>query len=439
MSPELTVLVIGCLALVLLFLGIHIGLALAIMGFLGITVVTGGFGAAFGVLRTLPYYTVSSLAFVILPLFIFMGLLSFHGGITAQAYETIYKWVGRLPGSLSIATTWGCVAFGATSGSTIAASTLFTKVSLPEMRKTGYDVNFACGGIATASIIAMLIPPSIYFVIYAMITEVSVARLLMGGLIPGVILAFALSLGTLILAVRTPRLAPRSAISLPWKEKLSSLIGIWPITLLAIIIIGGIYTGVFTPTEAAAVGAFFAFVISLGYRRLTWGKLLDSLVETVQITAMMALILIGSMMFARFLAVSGLTARLGEAIIAMQLSPVVFIIILMILYILLGFFMDEVSAMAITLPIFFPIIQEMGIHPIWSGVVLVSAMVTGMITPPFGIAVFAVKAAAGPDVTIGGIFRGCFPYYIMVLITLAILVAFPQISTFLPNTMMGGG
>lgn len=438
MSPELITLVIGVLALALLLLGIHIGLALSITGFLGIVMITGGFSAAVGVLRTLPFHTISSLAFVILPLFIFMGLLTFHGGITAQAYQTLYKWIGRLPGSLSIATTWGCVVFGATSGSTIAAATLFTKVSLPEMKKIGYGINFACGGIATAAIIAMLIPPSIYFVIYALLTEVSVARLLMGGLIPGVILAIALSLGILILATRNPELAPSSTISVPWREKLSSLRGIWPVTLLALIIVGGIYTGVFTPTEAAAVGAFSAFVICLGYRRLTWEKLRDSLVETVGITAMMGLILIGSMVFARFLAVSGLTAKLGEAIIALQLAPLTFIIILMLLYILLGCFMDEVSAMAITLPVFFPVIQEMGIHPIWSGVVLVSAMVTGMITPPFGIAVFAVKAAAGPDVTVGGIFKGCLPYYIMVLVTLAILVAFPELSLFLPNTMMGG-
>jgi len=438
MGPDIVALVICGLALVLLFLGVHIGLALAITGAIGILLVTGSIPAGIGIVRTSPFFTATGYAFAVLPLFILMGLFTFHGGISGQAYEAVYKLIGKLPGSLSIATAWACVAFGATSGSTIAAATLFTKVGWPEMKKSGYEASFACGGIATAAIIAMLIPPSIYFVIYAMLTEISVAKLLMGGFVPGLILASVLSLGILLVALRNPRLAPGLTTPVSWREKLVSIVKAWPMVLLALIIIGGIYTGVFTATEAAAVASVAALVICLGYRRLNWDKLLGSLVETVQITAMMALILIGATIFATFVSVSGLTTALGDVIVGLHLSPLTFIIMLMILYILLGCFMDEISSMCITLPIFFPIIEMMDIDPIWSGVVLVAAMTTGMITPPFGISVFAVKAAAGPDVTIGGIFRGCLPYYIMVLVTLAILVAFPELSLFLPNTMMGG-
>jgi C4-dicarboxylate transporter, DctM subunit len=425
------------IALILLFLGVHIGLALAITGAIGIVLVTGTIQAGLGVLKTSPFFTGSGYTFAVLPMFILMGLFTLHGGISGQAYEAVYKLIGKLPGSLSIATTWACVAFGATSGSTIAAATLFTKVGWPEMKKNGYDANFACGGIATSAIIAMLVPPSIYLVIYAMLTEMSVSRLLMAGFIPGIVMALVLSLGVLLLAFRNPRLAPGLTTSPSRKEKLIAIGKSWPFMLLALIIIVGIYSGVFTATEAAAVAAFTSLIICLGYRRLTWNKLISSLVETVQITAMMLLILVGATVFATFLSVSGLTTALGNSIIGLNLPPLMFMIILMLLYILLGCFMDEVSSMCITLPIFFPIIEIMGIDPIWSAIILVAAMTTGMITPPFGISVFAVQAASGNDATAGGIFRGSLPYYVMILITLVILVAFPQISTFLPNTMMG--
>ncbi|MFH1775226.1 MAG: TRAP transporter large permease [Chloroflexota bacterium] len=436
MSHELIAVIFTALALALIVLGMHIGLALGIAGAFGILAITGSFDAMVGVLKTTSFHAVGTYAIIIVPLFVLMGMFSLHGGISGQAYRALSNWIGRLPGGLSLATTWACTAFGATSGSYIAAGSVFTKISLPEMRKAGYDKGFACGGIATAAIIAMVIPPSLFFVIYGMLAEESIARLLIAGIFPGLIMAMTLSVGIWIRAKSNPRLAPVATTRVSWREKFISTRKAWPMVVLAAIILGGIYTGVFTPTEAAAIGAFVALIITLGFRKLSWDKLKSSLLETVELTTMLALLFIGATVFARFLAVSRVTAWLAEAIIGIGLSPLQFVIVIVVLYLILGCFVDAISAMFVTMPLFFPVVIALGINPIWFGVLTVVSLVIGAITPPFGLSVYTVKAAAGPDVTVEGVFRGAMPYYLSMLATLAILVAFPQISTFLPNMMM---
>ncbi len=437
MSPDLIAVIVGLTALILLLLGIHIGLALGMTGALGILWVTGNVDAFLGALRTTPLYTIANYSFVILPLFILMGLFTYHGGISSSAYDGAYKIIGKVPGGLSIATTLACLIFGATSGSSIASATLFTRVSLPEMRKIGYDTKFACGSIAVASITDQLVPPSTYFVFYGMLTELSIAKLLLAGFLPGILMGFLLCLNIFVIALINPKLAPRASISLSWKEKMIALAKMWPLALLAFIIILGIYTGVFTPTEASAVAAFVAFVLGLIFRGLNWDKLRTSLLETAQVTAMMALIIIGAFIFSRFLAISGLPRTVSKIVIELRLSPMPFMIILMLLYILIGCFMDEISAMCITLPIFFPVMKTMGIDPIWCAVCLISAMITGMITPPFGMAVFAVKASAGPDVTVSGIFKGAMLFYPAVLLALVLMLLFPALSLLIPYSHVG--
>jgi len=434
MSPELIALIVIGITAVLLLLGMRIGIVLGIGGLLGIVLVRD-LEAGLNTLKIVSYSTVASQWLIVVPLFILMGLLLLHGGISSQVYEAGYKLVGKLPGGLSVATTWGCVAFGATSGSSLAATSLFTKISLPEMKKVGYDKKFACGGIATAAIIAMFIPPSLYLIIMGMVTEQSISILLMAGLIPGLILAVVLSLGTILVAIMNPALAPRLAISVSWKEKLISLVRTWPIILLALIIVGGLWSGVFSASEAAGVGACVAFVICLGYRKLTWNKLRDALVDTVHITAMLVLIIVGAMLFARFLAVSGFLRVFSEAIVGAGISPLVFVVVLMLFYLLMGCFMEPVAAMCVTMPLFFPVAQAMGINPVWFGVLVVAALNIGDITPPFGMVSYATKAAAGPDISIEDVFRGLLPYYFMVLVVLAILVAFPQVTLLIPNMM----
>ena len=281
----------------------------------------------------------------------------------------------------------------------------------------------------------MIIPPSLFLVIYGWLAEESIAKMLMAGFFPGILMAMTLSAGIWIRARRSPRLAPLPTSTVSWKERTISTAKAWPMVLLAAIIIGGIYTGVFTPTEASAVGAFVALVIGLGFRRLNWDKIKTSLMETADLTAMLFFIIIGATVFARFLIVSRIPIWLGNTVIGIGLPPVQFVIILVILCLVLGCFIDPVSIMFILLPIFTPVIQAMGIDPIWFGLLLVVAVTMGALTPPFGLSIYTVKGAAGPDVTVEGVFRGAMPYYFPMLITLALLVAFPQISTFLPNMM----
>lgn len=436
MGTEVIAVFFFILAIVLLVLGVHIGLALGLAGTLGILVVTGSFTGVLGLLKTTPYHSTAAYAFTVVPLFILMGMFSLYGGISEAAYKAVGNWVGGLRGGLAIATTWACAGFGATSGSYIAAGTVFTKISLPEMRKAGYDLNFACGGIATAAIIAMIIPPSLFLVIYGMITETSIARMLIAGVLPGILMATTLSIGMFLVALRNPKLAPPSTMSVSWKERMVSTGTAWPMVVLAAIIIGGIYAGVFTPTEASAVGAFVALVICLGYRKLNWDRIRGSLIETAYTTALLMFVIIGATIFARFLTISGLTIWLGNLISSAGLSSLHFLIIVTVLFLILGCFIDPLSIMFITMPIFFPVVQSLGINPIWFGLLTCVALVLGAITPPFGLSVYTVKAAAGPDVTVEGVFRGAFPTYFPMIATLVLLIAFPQISLFLPNTML---
>jgi tripartite ATP-independent transporter DctM subunit len=437
MTPHLIGLIFLGVAIILLCLGVHIGLCLMLAGVLGILAVTGSFQASIGILRTTPYHTVASFALTVVPLFIIMGHFSVHGGISERAYRAIDNWLGKLPGGLSIATTWGVVAFGATSGSSVAAASAFTKISLPEMKKAGYEPNFACASIATAALIDMLIPPSLYFVIYGVLAEQSIAALFIAGILPGILMAVVLSIGILIIAANDPRLAPPSIKSVSWRERISSIWGAWSMMLLVVIIIGGIYTGIFSPTEAAAVGAFAAFIICLGYRRLNWKTLTQVLFESAQVTAMLAFLIIGATVFARFLGISGVTNWMGEVIIGLGLSPLGFVIVILILIVLMGCFIDGLSIMYVTMPIFFPVARDLGIDPIWFGVLVCITVDLGMITPPFGLTVYTVKAVAGQDVTLEGIFRRGLPFYFLIIASIAILVAFPQISLFLPGKMSG--
>ncbi len=437
MSPELIAAGFFVLAIFLLVLGVHIGLTLALCGVIGSFVILGNFDSVIGLLKSTPYYSISVYELSVVPLFILMGMFSLYGGISEGAYSAINSWVGRFRGGLGIATVWACTAFGATSGSSVAASSVFTKVSFPEMKKEGYEPHFACASIAVAAGIAMLIPPSLYAVIYGMLAQESIAKMLMAGVLPGILQASILSLGVFLMAMRNPRLAPPSTKVYSWKERIFNTVKAWPMLVLAAIIIGGIYSGVFTPTEAAAVGAFAALIITLGHRRLSWGDLKDSLIETAFTTAMLNLVIIGASVFSRLLTISGLPTWLGELIIKSGLSPLMLVIVLVIIFIILGCFIDAMSIMFITIPIFAPIVRAAGVDLIWFGVLTTVALNLGTITPPFGLCVYTVKAVAGKEVTVEGVFRAALPMYFPVVVTIALLIALPIIITILPKTMLG--
>lgn len=425
------------LAIVLLALGVHIGLALALAGVLGIFVILGDFDSVIGLLKSSSYYSISVYELSVVPLFILMGMFSLYGGISESAYKAINSWVAKIRGGLGIATVWACTAFGATSGSSVAAASVFTKVSYPEMKRVGYDPYFASATVATSAGIAMLIPPSLYAVIFGMLAQASIAKLLIAGVLPGILQAVTLSLGVYFMALKNPNIAPLSTLTYSWKDRATNTLQSWPMVVLAAIIIGGIYSGVFTPTEAAAVGAFAALVISVGRRRLKISQLKESLIETAYTTAMLNLVIIGATVFSRLLTISGFSNWLAGLIASAGLSPLVLVLVILVIFLMLGCFIDAMSIMFITVPVFAPILVAAGVDLIWFGVLTTVALNMGTITPPFGLCVYTVKAVAGPDVTVEGIFRASFPMYIPIMGTLAILVAFPIITTILPKTMMG--
>ena len=424
-------------ALVLLALGLHIGLALGFCGVLGIFLILGSFSVITGLLKTNPYHAVGIYDLSVVPLFILMGEFSYSGGISGMAYDALNKWISTVRGGLAIVTTWGCVVFGALSGSSVATASVFTKMSYPEMKKAGYEKYFAAGVVAAASTVDMLIPPSIYMVVFGILSGESVARLLIAGTIPGILCAGLLTLVIYVKAVRNPKLVPVLKQTFTWKEKCVATLGSWPVILLGGIIIGGIYSGVFTPTEAAAVAAFLALIITVGLRKLGWDDFKRALAEAAYTTSMLSFVVIGATIFSKLMTVSGLPVWMGKMIQASGFSAVSVIVIMLVIYAILGCFMDALSIMFITTPIFAPILIGLNVNLIWFGVLNCVILNLGMITPPFGLAVYTVKAASGGDVSVEGIFRGVIFTYWAVIGTLIILILVPSISTVLPNLMMG--
>lgn len=437
MSPEVIGALFFLVSLVLLALGLHIGLALGLCGVLGIFMILGSFSAIIGLLKTSPYHAVGIYDLSVVPLFILMGEFSYSGGISGMAYDALNKWISTVRGGLAIVTTWGCVIFGALSGSSVATAVVFTKMSYPEMKKAGYEKYFATGVIAAASTIDMLIPPSIYMVVFGILSGESVAKLLIGGTIPGILCAGLLTLVIYIKAVRNPKLVPVLKQTFTWKEKSVAALRSWPVILLGGIIIGGIYSGVFTPTEAAAVAAFLALVITVGLRKLSWDDFKRALAEAAYTTSMLSFVVIGATIFSRLMTISGLPIWMGKMIQTSGFSAISVVVIIMVIYGILGCFMDALSIMFITTPIFAPILVGLGVDLVWFGVLNCIILNLGMITPPFGLAVYTVKAAAGADVSVEGVFRGALFTYWAVIGTLIICILVPSISTVLPNLMMG--
>lgn len=438
MDPLLLGLLSITVLLVLLALGMHVGIAMGLVGFFGIALVQGSFKVAIGALGSTPYAVVMTFILTALPVFLLMGLFAMHAGVTEDAYQVGYNWLGKLPGGLSIATIAACAGFGACSGSSIAAAMLFTKISLPEMRKVGYNMRFACGTTAAGGMLAMLIPPSAMLIIFGFLTETSVARLFIGGIIPGIILALMYVGAILAMVLKNPQLAPLAEISVSLKEKIVSLKRIWGLIVIMIVVFVGLYTGVFTPTEAGSVGALATFLMALALKKLNWKIVWDAISDTAQATCLIFIVIIGATIFSRFVALSGLRNTIIEGILGLGLPPLFTIPMFVFVYLVAGCFMDAISIFAITLPIMFPIAMKLGFDPIWFGIVMLMAVEIGLVTPPLGLNVYVVKAAAPDDVTLMDVFRGVFPFLLVMLTFLGLLIAFPLLITLLPNVMYGG-
>ena len=438
MNPFLAGMLSIPMVLILLALRVHVGIALGITGFLGFYSITGDFSISMGLLTTTPYNTVANFAFTVLPLFILMGSLAGHAGIAEDAYRAAQKWVARLPGGLAIATTLGNAAFGAASGASIAACAVFTKFSLPEMKANGYQPEFGAAAICAAGALAMLIPPSVLMIIYGIMTEESIGALFLGGVFPGLLLTALLSIGIVTMVKANPKLVSQESLdaSSSWREKLFSLRGVWGVAVLMVLVLGGIYAGVFSPTEAGAAAAFGAFVICLASRKLTWVTMRDSLLDAARTTAMIFFVVIGAIIYSKFLAVSGMTQSFVSLVMSSNLPPLFILIAFMVLYLGLGCLLDSISMMTITLPLVMPVSVTMGWDPIWFGVLVIVAIEAGLVTPPLGITIYTVKAVAGPELKLESLFRSVLPFLCIHLMMLAILIAFPKIVTWLPDLML---
>ena len=418
---------------VLVVLGMRIAFATALVGFVGLWVIKN-MGVAASVVGFLPHGIVAHYSLSVIPLFIIMGYYAFYAGLTDDVFFTARQWVGHLPGGLAIASVFGCAGFAACTGASTASAAIMGRVAIPEMRKYGYHPRLAAGVVAASGTLASLIPPSVILVIYGIITEQSIGALLIGGFIPGVISA-AIYAGMIYTRVKiSPELGqvqPKAS----WKERFVSLRRTWGVLLLIFLVIGGIYSGIFTPTEAGGAAAFSAFLMALFMRRLTIERLKESLLETGRTTIMIFSIIVGVLIFVRFLALTGLPSSFAEFILGLQVPRLLILLMILSVYVFLGMFLDAIGMLMLTLPIIFPAVVSLGYDPIWFGIIAVKMCEICLITPPVGLNCYIVRSVA-PDIPLEEIFRGIIPFVAMDILTVALFIVFPQIITFLPSHMM---
>jgi C4-dicarboxylate transporter DctM subunit len=420
------------LLLVLLFSGIPIAFAMGLVGFLGMAY-SNGLGPGLNIMGTTAYTISSSYSMSVVPLFVLMGALCYHAGLSRELYFAVYRWVGHLPGGLAMATIGGCATFAAVSGSSVATTATMGMVALPEMKRYKYDSGLAAGSIAAGGSIGILIPPSVILVLYGILTEQSIGKLFAAGFIPGILEAVFYMVTIYILCRRNPSLGPKGEKA-NFKQRVVSLKATWGVVALFLIVIGGIYMGVFTPTEAAGIGAFGSLIFCLGRRRLTWKTFTASLEETSNTTAMVFLILIGAALLGYFLAVTRLPFELSTYVSKMDVNRYYILTLIVVLYLVLGAFMSSLAMVVLTVPIIFPVIQALGFDPIWFGIIIVRVTEIGQITPPVGINVYVLKGVA-KDLTLQEIFRGVLPFVGADICHVALLIAVPQLATFLPGLM----
>ena len=423
-----------CVAImfILLFLRMHIGFVLFVIAFLGMSYMTN-ITAGYKLIAMTPYNIGTTYVYSVMPLFIFMGLFASMSGIARSLYETSYKWLGHRRGGLAMATVGACAGFAAICGDSMATAVTMGSVALPEMKEYNYHNGLATGCVAAGGSVGILIPPSTAFIIYGLITDQSIGKLFIAGIIPGILLTFLFIITISILCRRNPALGP-SGPSVSLIKKVKSLKHTWAATVLFLFVMGGIYKGVFTPTEAGALGSFGVLVIVLATKKFRWTNLYKALNESLGITGMIFLMFIGAIAFTRFFSVTRLPTMLAGFIAGLELPRLIIMICILILYIIFGCVMNVLPVIILTLPVIFPTVMALGYDPIWFGVIMILIAQIGVITPPIGMNVFAISGVA-KDVPLGTIFRGIMPFWIAMMVAIAILIAFPQIALFLPNLL----
>lgn len=433
MSPLLIGLLAFAALIILLLLRVPIGISMLIVGAGGLLLTKGAVLAEYS-LSTTPFSAISSFTLVSIPMFILMGNLANSAGVTTELYDTGYKLLGRLPGGLGMATVFACAGFAATTGSSVGMVAAMTRIALPEMDRYGYDRRLSLGTIAGAGTLGILIPPSIPAVMYAITTEESVGRILLGGVVPGVIMAAAMLLYLGLRCALNPKLAPTASEKVPLSEKLHSLKGVWAIVVLFGGVIGSIYLGIATATEAAAVGCLGAIVIAAIKRTLSWKAVKSALVDTVKMTCMIMLISVGAAVFQLFLTRCGFASAFSNLFIASHMSMMATVILMLVVYIPLGMFFDTMGMILLTIPIFYPIMENLGVDPIWFGVMVIIMIQVSLLSPPVGLNVYVLKGCV-PEASLGQIFRASVPWMGIQLAVVALLLLFPGLVIWLPSMM----
>jgi len=430
MSP-VTIGIIGIVFLVILFvLRMPVGFAMALVGLVGFSYLVS-LGAGLDILARDIFYTFSSYSLTVIPMFVFMGCIASGAGMSKRLYDAGYLILGRLRGGLAMATIAGCAGFAAICGSTNACAAAMGKVSLPEMKRYHYDDSLATGTVSAAGSLGILIPPSTIFIVYGIMTEQSIGKLFIAGVFPGLILAALFITAVAIVCWRNPSLAPAGEAT-SWKEKLDGIAGVGEMLVLFLLVICGLFLGWFSPTQAGGAGAAGALLIGLVRRQLTWEGFLNAVKDTLRITCMIMVIVAGAMAFGHFMAVSKIPLILADWVGAMPFTPVAVMAVIVLIFLIGGCFMDSLAMIMLTVPIFYPAVVALGFNPIWFGVIIVLVVEMGGITPPVGINVYVVKGIAD-GVPLETVFKGVWPFLIAEIVVVGILMAFPQIATFLPS------
>ncbi len=423
------------LGFILLF-KMPIGLAMAMAGAMGIYFIAGT-RVLFNIISHTPFTTASNYVFTVIPMFVLMGWLAAEAGISTDLFIAMNKWLGWMKGGLAMAVSMACAGFSAVCGCSITTAVTMTAIALPEMRRHRYDDRLSTGILCAGGNLGFLIPPSIGFIIFGIITETSIGHLFMAGIIPGIILAILFCVAIYIICRIDPKAGPASD-RLPLREMIKLPMGAWLMFALVIIVLGGIYAGVFTPTEAGGAGAFATLVFGLAARRLPWNRFVSALVNTVKTSGMIFILIIGAIIFSSMLALSTLPFALVDIIQSFAINPYFVLVAILILYIILGFFLDIMSILLILLPVTFPVTEALGFDPVLVGVLTIITVLMGQISPPVGIVVYSVSGIVR-DVPVMTIFRGAMPFFFVMAVSLVIFIAFPQISLILPDLMTPAG
>lgn len=421
------------LLLVLLAVGMPIAFALGIAGGIGL-LMNSGWDSFLGIMQTAPYDSVKSFIMTSIPMFILMASLMTVSGIMKDLFQAAYKWLGKLPGGLGIATVFAGAMMAAVSGSSQASAAAMSKAAAPEMKKYNYNTAFTMGVVSMSGTLAVMIPPSIILILYGILTETGVGSLLIAGIVPGVLTALGYIIVIFIWVKMRPEIAPKIEINPTIKEKFQSLKNIWPMLVIILFVIGGIYSGFVTATEAGAMGAFITFVVVFIMGRLNMQKFGVALTDTIKSTTMIMTIIIGAHIFSYFLTLTQSTQKLVGLVEGLDVSKYWILAIIVILYLILGFFMDQIAILILTLPLTFPIVTSLGFDPVWFGIIITKTVEIGLVTPPVGMNVFVATGAAGVKTVEG--FKGVTWFVIMDLFILLLLILMPFITLWLPELMI---